>query len=231
MVSISEDGLVRILGSQDNFEEQIGRGEDHPEKRGPLREVRTIGGYAYACGMDRQVYRRAAAQSWVCIDQDMRRAEAAMDVFGFESIHGFGESDIYAVGWHGEVWHFDGGRWRRIEAPTNLILTRVFCAEDGEVYICGQRGILLKGRGARWEVIEQQETQEDLWDLQWFNGKLYLSTTRMLYTLEGDRLERVETGDEIAGSCYHLDAADGILWSIGAKDILQFDGEEWTRIQ
>jgi hypothetical protein len=107
----------------------------------------------------------------------------------------------------------------------------VFCAWDGEVYICGQRGILLKGRGARWEVIEQQETQEDLWDLQWFNGKLYLSTTRMLYTLEGDRLERVETGDEIAGSCYHLDAADGILWSIGAKDILQFDGQEWTRIQ
>jgi hypothetical protein len=80
-------------------------------------------------------------------------------------------------------------------------------------------------------VVEHGDTKEEIWDLQWFGGKLYLSTTRMLYTLEGDRLKRVDTGKEIPATCYHLDAADGILWSIGAKDILQFDGKTWTRIQ
>jgi hypothetical protein len=231
MVAISEEGRVGVVGSGEDFEEQIGRGEDHPEKRGPLREVRTIAGRAYACGMDRQVYRRDAAHAWTCIDMDMRKAPAALDVFGFESIHGFSENDIYAVGWHGEIWHFDGSRWSRIESPTDLILTRVFCAEDGRVYICGQQGMLIRGRGSSWQVVEHGDTQEDLWDLQWFNGRLYLSTTRMLYILEDDRLKIVDTGDEIPATCYHLDAADGIMWSIGAKDILQFDGQTWTRIQ
>lgn len=231
MIALSEDGQVWVSGNNDNFEEQIGRGADHPEKRGPLREVRAIAGRAYACGMDRQVYRRDAPHAWTCIDLDMRKAPAAMDVFGFESIHGFSETDLYAVGWHGEIWHFDSRKWSQIESPTNLILTKVFCAEDENVYICGQQGMLIKGRGNRWQVVDHGDTKEDLWDLQWFNGKIYLSTTRMLYTLEGDRLKRVDTGDEIPATCYHLDAADGILWSIGAKDILQFDGKTWTRIQ
>lgn len=231
MAAISAEGQVAIYGKGEDFEEQIGRGEDHPEKRGPLREVRTIAGRAYACGMDRQVYRREGPHAWTCIDLDMRKAPAALDVFGFESIHGFGETDLYAVGWHGEIWHFDGRRWSPIESPTNLILTRVFCAQDGSVYICGQQGMLIKGRGGRWRVIEHGETSEDFWDLQWFDGRLYLSTTRMLYRLAGERLERVDTGEEIPATCYHLDAADGILWSIGPKDILQFDGKAWTRIQ
>jgi hypothetical protein len=181
--------------------------------------------------MDRQVYRRDAAHTWTCIDMDMRKAPAAMDVFGFESIHGFSENDLYAVGWHGEIWHFDGSRWDRIESPTDLLLNKVFCAQDGNVYICGHQGMLIRGRGSAWQVIEHGDTQADLWDLQGFNGKLYLSSMRMLFALEEDRLKPVDTGDEIPATCYHLDAADGIMWSIGAKDILQFDGQTWTRIQ
>ena len=31
-------------------------------------------------------------------------------------------------------------------------------------------------------------------------------------------------------TCYRLSADDGVLWSIGAKDVLAFDGKTWTRI-
>lgn len=231
MVAIGEDGTAAVWGSGEALTERIGAGDDHPGRRGPLREVRTIGGRVYACGMDRQVYRREAANRWRCIDQGIAAAPAAEDVFGFESIHGFSEEDITAVGWHGEIWHYDGKGWERIDSPTNLILTRVFCAGDGNVYACGQRGMLLRGRGRRWQVIEHGATREEIWDLQWFEGRLYLATMRMLYTLADDRLEPVDTGEETPATCHQLDAADGILWSVGAKDILQFDGRLWTRIQ
>lgn len=231
MVAIGEHGNVYILGSGDDFEEVIGTGINSPEKRGPLREVRNIGGKAYAVGMDRQVYRRDAPGLWICIDAEMRKSKSLDSVFGFESIHGFNEKEIYAVGWHGEIWHFDGTFWNRKDSPTNFILTRAYCAPDGRVYIAGQNGLLLRGRRNEWETVPQTATRSDIWDVQWFNDKLYLSTTKLIYTLEGDDLEMVDTGEDIPSTCYHLDAADGILWSIGAKDILQYNGVEWIRIE
>jgi hypothetical protein len=231
MVAIGEHGNVRVIGSGDDGEEMIADGDNTPESRGPLREVRTIGGRAYACGMDRQVYRREAPGLWKCIDGNMRKIPAADPVFGFESVHGFSEKDIYAVGWHGEVWHFSGRQWQRIEMPTNAILTRVLCAGDKNVYIAGRSGLLIRGRGNAWSIVPQDGVGADLWDLEWFGDRLYASTTRAIYTLEGDDLTVVETDDEVPASCYHLDARDGILWSIGEEDILEFDGEEWKRIE
>jgi hypothetical protein len=230
MVAIGEHGNVRVIGSGDDLEEMIADGDNSPEARGPLREVRAIGGRAYACGMDRQVYRREAPGVWKCIDADMRRAPAADPVFGFESIHGFSEKDIYAVGWHGDVWHYNGRRWQRVEMPTNAILTRVLCAGDKNVYIAGRNGLLIRGRGDTWTIVPQEGAASDLWDLEWFRERLYISTTRAIYTLEGDDLVVVETEDEVPASCYHLDSRDGVLWSIGEEDILEFDGEEWRRI-
>jgi hypothetical protein len=230
MIAVGEHGDVAVLGSGERYEEKIFTKTDSPEKRGPIREVREIGGKAYAVGMDRQVYRRDGRSSWVCVDGNMRKAPATDVVFGFESIHGFSEQDMYAVGWQGEMWRYDGKAWKEIASPTNLLLTRVFCAPGGTVYACGQRGMLLRGSKSIWEVVEHRSTQEDLWDLQWFEGKLYLSTTSLVYTLENDALVPVAMGDEVPEACYHLDAADGIMWSIGRKDIIQFDGKSWTRI-
>ncbi|MBX9400795.1 hypothetical protein K4L06_05680 [Lysobacter sp. BMK333-48F3] len=36
--------------------------------------------------------------------------------------------------------------------------------------------------------------------------------------------------DDAPSIFFHLDAHDGILWTVGAEDILQFDGRQWERI-
>ncbi len=228
-ILLGEYGDAHISGSSEIIVERI---SNKMKELSQFREVRTIGGYAYACGMDRQVYRRDAPGQWTCLDMDIGQQPAADPyVFGFESIHGFDQDDIYAVGWHGEIWHFNGQKWQQLDSPVNALLNRVYCAPDGKVYVCGPGGLLLRGREEIWEIVEQNDTDDDLWDIEWFNGKLYLSSLHALFTLEGDELALVDTGDETPETCYHLDAADGILWSIGAEDILEFNGETWKRIE
>jgi hypothetical protein len=228
-IALSEWGNVLLMGSNDVHEELVRDGENDPETRGFLRRVRGIAGKAYAAGMDRQVYRRDDRDRWTCIVQSMRPVRGA-EVVGFEGIDGYSESEIYAAGWRGEIWQFDGSRWREIDSPTNFILTNLICGGDGMVYACGRVGLLLRGRGDAWEVIEHGRARDDFWGLAWFNDHLYVCGSRRLFRLEGDDLERVHFGDELPDTCYHLSSADGVLWSVGAKDVMSFDGTTWSRI-
>jgi len=53
---------------------------------------------AFIVGMRRMVYRCDGVAMWTRIDQGVRCAEDDESDAGFNSIHGFNETDIYAVG-------------------------------------------------------------------------------------------------------------------------------------
>src|SRR5215471_14666885 len=101
MIAIGPFGEVFLTGTGESHEERIQAGDDNPTKWGALRHVRGIAGKAYAVGMKRQAYRRDGRDIWTSIDQDIRPPQD--QVVGFESIDGFGEEEIYAVGWEGEI--------------------------------------------------------------------------------------------------------------------------------
>ena len=86
------------------------------------------------------------------------------------------------------------------------------------------------GRGDEWRAIRHESTIEDIWGLAWFNDSLYLSTMRAVYRLKDDVLELVDFGDDLPATCYHLAAGDGVLCSIGEKDVMMFDGQQWERL-
>jgi hypothetical protein len=228
MVSIGEWGDVMVLGSGEMGEEEIKDGEQYPEERGTMRCVRAIEGVPYAAGLHRQVYRREGKKKWKCIDASMRPKDSE-DVVGFESIDGFSEKDIYAVGWDGCIWHYNGKKWREIDSPTNLILTNVCCAPDGVVYACGQEGVLLRGRDDKWELLDHGKKQ-NFFGLAWYRNELYVASDMVVFTLKKNKLKPVQFEDDLPETAYRLSAADGVLWSVGAKDVLAFDGKKWTRI-
>lgn len=230
LCAVGEYGQVLVMGSGDTHEEKIGTGKDSPDGRGPLRGARTIGKEVIVVGMDRQVYKREALNTWVPFDQGARPKAGSKKIVGFESVDGFSSKELYAVGWDGEIWRCDGKKWSAVDSPTNAVLTQVCCAGDGNAYACGRRGLLLRGKKDSWEVLEHESTTEDLWDLCWFDEHLYLSSTRSLFTLEGDQLKPVKFGKDVPETCGRLSAADGVLWSIGGKDVMAFDGKKWTRI-
>ena len=229
---LGTDGSVRASGGGAVKEETpIANCGVDPRKRGPLREIRGIAkGRAYAVGTCRQAYVRDDEDHWKCIDQSAQIGDTPITDTSFESIDGFSEQEIYTVGWEGEIWKYDGSVFTQQNSPTNLALYKVRCASDGFAYACGQLGTLLRGRDDQWEVIEHESTTEDLWGMEVFDGQLYVSSTHFVYRLEDGKLKPVDFGDDVPQTCYHLSAADGIMWSIGPKDVMEFDGSNWKRI-
>jgi hypothetical protein len=189
-----------------------------------LRSVHDIDGVAHAVGFRGMVYRLDALDRWTRID------EGLPSTFDIEAIHGWSTSDLYAVGGNGEAWHFDGKLWRRIDLPTSQTLTCVKCTPEKLVYVGGHRGTLLRGSGSQWAALPQPEVPDALWDLEWFKGTLFASTLDGLYQLAGDLLEPVKFGKVMPGSTYQLSAVDDVMWSSGEFDIMEFNGQTWTRI-
>ena len=193
-----------------------------------LKGLAEISGYAYACGMKRQVFKRISDNTWMSMSAPV--PEKRSGVIGFEAISGFDENDIYAVGWQGEIWKYNGLEWIQKVSPTNQILTSVACADDGMVYICGRKGMLIKGKDDQWEILSSNDNNDDFWDVHYFKGKVYVSSLSAIYEVVDDGLKMLRLED-VPGTCMHLTSADGIMWSIGIQDLLSFDGEQWQRIE
>ena len=225
VVMIGEDGEFLVGGGGgDLIEGEIPVDAGPSKKRGPLRSVRAIDGVPYAVGMGGVVFRQDQPDHWVRADDGIPKTQH------LESIAGFSTDDMYAVGRKGIIWHFNERVWRRVVSPTNVILPSVCCADDGNVYACGLRGTLLCGRGDEWRIIETEDIDADMWDVEWFKGKLYLSTMMCVYRLDGNNL-KYAFGKEQPKTAYHLSSADGVLWSIGGRDIMAFNGKQWKRIE
>jgi hypothetical protein len=221
LVIVGEDGEVCIyLGDRKSATETI-----KPAPR-MIRNAKSIGGYVYVCGMKRQVYKRSDEKKW---DPMNAPAPTGDDAVGFEAIDGYSAAEIYAVGWQGEIWQYDGKKWHDRSTPTNLVLACVCCTPK-KVYVAGQKGTMLRGRGDSWELIDfKDEFDLDIWDLCWFDDELYVATITGLYTLEGDKLVDVDFGAEGTPMCYSLSTAEGVLWSVGRDDVASFDGKKWQR--
>lgn len=204
----------------------FGNSQPPPKKPrlGGIRSVSEIGGKAYAVGYQGMVYRLDSLKRWARIDDGLP------DSFEIDAIHGFEAADIYTVGLKGELWHYNGEEWAKRELPTDVNLNAVKCAGDGRVYVGGQGGVLIRGRDAAWEILEHEETKDDIWDIEWFEGQLYLSTMHSVYRLNKEELEAVDFGKDPPKSCYQLSAAKGVMWSNGEYDIMSFDGRTWTRV-
>ena len=227
---LGEQGQVMCIGSGDFHLEQITTPTSSPPQRGPMRSIRTIGDSVYAVGMDRQVYRRDSSGRWSTFDAGLPSPQSGGKVSGFESIDGYEEEELYAVGWDGEIWCYEQKIWSQKDSPTNFILVDVCCGGNGTVYACGRLGTLLAGRGDSWAIVDHNSLTDDIWSMAWFRGKLYLATIDSIYTLENDALVEVEMGEDQPGTCFHLSHNDDVLWSIGSSDIMSFDGTVWSRI-
>ena len=234
VLNVGIDGEV-VVGTEESTQrlEHVDQSDRGPNHSLILRCVRQIGNHAYVAGMARMVYKRLRDGEWRPWDNGMYvPREEFKYVVGLNDIHGVDENSIYAVGFMGEIWHYDGQRWIEQHTPTNLTLTGVYCVSMDEVYASGMVGMLLRGRNGVWEVIEQECTKQDFWGITYFQEKIFLAGTGGVYVLTPVGLQPVDMQLGRRVSTGYLDAADGILLSVGEKDIVYtVNGVDWHEIE
>jgi hypothetical protein len=172
---------------------------------------------------------RPACPGW-CIGA-MCGARAGQQVAGFKAIDGDGQGRYVAVGFHGEIWFFERGAWRRLPSPTNVKLESVRWVDEDLIYIAGGGGTLLRGSPDALEVVEHTATTDTLWSIELFHGKLYVANNKgSLWTVRNNQVipEKLPA-DSITTGWLH--AADGVLLSVGVHHALLHDGTGWTLLE
>jgi hypothetical protein len=228
----SEDGWV-ILGSESDVL-WVGATASNPSARHALVDASDPVAFTNLCIYDNGV---AASQlghkvywsngaAWESLGSGLPESSGGKTL-GFEAMATLGDS-LYGVGWHGEIWCLKNSRWTRIDSPVNTILNSVASVGD-DIVACGRLGVVLRGQGDCWRVVDHDQTDEDFWSVVHFKDRIYLSSMTGIYELSDDRLIPVDDDSEVS-SYYHLSANSEFLVSVGARAVLMFDGDRWQQL-
>lgn len=188
---------------------------------GCMRDISFVGESVFAVGMTRQTYVRRSGV-WENDSSELRLAAATVSgpATGLNAVHGTSEGNVYAVGYGGEVFFCDGTHWHAVDSGVNVGLYRVLVLPSGEFYACGAAGVVIHGNPSIVSVIENHVTDENLYGLTEFGGRIYVSGLRNLFVIGPKGLEPVVV--DLAGSFTFgfLQASDGIICSVGARHVL-----------
>ena len=223
LVFIAPDGDFYEIDAR-TLQETVGM---VPDARYALAALSAIDEVVYACGMGREVLQRDAPGAWRRIGPPLGDDETG--VIGFEDLAGFSADELYAVGWQGEIWLSEQGRWRRIDSPVSANLNAACCAADGWVYVVGDGGAMLRGRRDEWSVLDTGR-QENLLDVCAHAGEVFVVSDFRILRLEGEAL-RPETRFAQAaarpGTCLRLLPSSDGVYAMGPKDLFLFQAGQW----
>jgi hypothetical protein len=209
------------------------------------QNIKYIDGEAYITGHLRKVFKRTGIFEWIDITdpkehpnlfEELAALKARQGHYGgcragFSAIDGFSNADIYAAGRDGDAWHYDGKVWRSLDLPGNFDIKTITCGSDGNVYFAGYTGGIIKGTIDHWTNIDERGGKV-INETAWFQGKLYLSDERNLFTLEEDKLVPYEypgNGPQ-QYSFYGVASSQDALVAYGPHQALVFDGQGWEEI-
>lgn len=227
--SLCNDGAVHVSKPSASVFEHVDPTEEGPNELRWMIDIKSIGKSIFAVGMARQVYRRMAANSWIQFNQGAEITTEEEIFCGFRSIDGIDENCLYAVGLLGEIWHFNGGTWRKLDSPTNMRLDQVRYVSPELVYACGAGGTIIRGHCDSWVPVEQDVTDGNLWGMEPFDGKVYFADSTAVYVLDGEDFSKVDMKLSQPVTTSYLQAKDGVLYSLGSRDLVRFDGQSWSR--
>ena len=222
-------GIVFIRKDGQVIEEMIDDTDDGPRYRGDVRAFSNIGESIYAAGMSRQVYKRQRPNEWERCDEGVVQARGEFEVVGFNSIHGLTEELVHAAGYSGEIWYLEDSTWQKIVSPTNVLLSKVLEVAPGRVFICGQKGVVLKGGRDSWSLIDNGLTNDHFWGMAALHGRVFLSTDSHIYMInDNDELKLVDWPLGAGWTFRHLHCSGDTMYSFGVRHIASTqDGLTW----
>uniref|UniRef100_A0A832DEN6 Glucosyl transferase n=1 Tax=Ignavibacterium album TaxID=591197 RepID=A0A832DEN6_9BACT len=159
---------------------------------------------------------------------------------------GSSSSDLYAVGNNGNIAHWDGVSWRKIESGTTIDLLDVWGSPNGTVWACGEniyKTVLVKIKNNLANIVFEgtypmQQVKNRFSDgllSLWTNNKnfIYVLSPNNLYRCEnnttGEGRELYPYNDYFKGAYLRLRATSiNNLFTSGNKStITHFNGFSW----
>lgn len=199
-----------------------------------VKRLKTLQGITYAICANRKLFKRLVSGEWErIIDENIPESKNIDELMmaGFMDLDSFDQTDMYAVGGQGDVWHYDGVQWLQKDFPSNVQLATVTCAPDGHVYISGEGGSLWQGRGDSWRQIYKGHSSVMWNDSLWFQDQLWFSSDYQLRVWDGESIQQVIMGDQEPVPIWgNMDAFDGILIVASTSEVFAYDGDDWKVI-
>ena len=244
-VTLGEDGDIGFMDSDEHTEKIPGAGVNSEDAKGwgYMSALKQIGDHLYACGGAGQVYKRLGPGQWVHMDDGLLQEPDVADRLLPRAIDGPHENAIYLVGSLAAMGHpprayfWNGQHWRQLELPPVAErITNIYVESEDRIWLCGANGTLLRGNAeGGFKSLSTTNDNQLFYSLCKFQGKIYLGSNLGLFVYDPNNhaagISEVATGltPELQDANI-VDSVDGVLWSIGSKDIARFDGQKWERI-
>lgn len=231
-VGIDGIGQVYVIGGgESRLEKRLPVARDGGILRGAVTRLKNIDGYLYVCTTGRGLFRRDGTERWRLIGDNPpypTRREQADDLSGFHDFDAFSSDDIFCAGDSGDVWHWNGTSWRRIDFPSNMRLWSVCCGGDSYTYIGAESGNVWRGRSDRWELFHEDNLTLPFKDMAWFADTLWATSDYGLWQLQDGKMVKADVPIAISNCSGNLSVNDGVMLLSGEYGAALHDGNEWT---
>ena len=179
------------------------------------------------------VFLKKNASAWT--DQEIRLNQEIeqFKYIGFEKTLAGSDGIFYLFGWHGVGLMLIGDDSIRLDLPTNLDIYDAVQINDGSIYTCGDKGTILRGRGSEdWSIVSNNVTDDKLWGICSYRNKIFVCSMNFVYEIVEDELRFVDYSElsEIPSFTYRLKTCTDCVWSIGSKQLVQYDGSDWREL-
>ncbi len=147
-------------------------------------------------------------------------------------------TDLYAIGSHGLIAHWDGVAWTRPERVTSVGLLNACRTDLGNLVIVGAEGTIVTGDiSTGFERLQHDFSEEiDFNSACQYRQQVYIgseSSGLYVYSLATGKVEPLleDIPDELRGATIvDISCAGSVLWVLTPWDLLRFDGDKWQVI-
>lgn len=206
---------------------------------GYLNRLRVLQDNLYAVGNSGQIYRSMDNKTkWAHFDkgilqQPIDKDSRTKDIIDLKDISGI-NNDLYCCGDYSSLYHFSSNRWEKINISScHGDLYEIVYESEDNIYICGSNGTLLQGNKASGFLnICPENISMDFISIADHKGSLYLASDNQIFRCDysGKNFEQVDVLHRNDISFKNLISTGEILWSIGFKEVIYLDGNEWIAI-
>jgi Tol biopolymer transport system component len=190
-----------------------------------LSETRDVPSLARAAERDHRTRAHTALQT---MDPEWTWTNPLPQGNTLRAVWGSGPEDVFAVGDHGTIVHYDGYEWRLMESGTTQQLNGVWGSSDADVFVVGGGGTILHYNGAAWSAVRSGISLDlnGVWGSS-ASSVFAVGVDGIIQYFDGSAWTRMSGGTTSTLNAVWGSSADSVL-AVGENGvILRYDGNVW----